>query len=101
MNPIDVALPLIAALWASATAFLTFTKELNGKRDKILLGEMDGKQLSLEYRQLLLRSDWFPLWIVLIFLTAAFATASLMLSYLLEKQYQSITVWTISAIAAL
>jgi len=57
----QLALVLLAAFWAGTSAVMSGIKLMNDTRDRIFIGLIDGKELSLEHRYRLLNSDWVPM----------------------------------------
>ena len=80
MDAVGATLTLLAGLWASMTLFLTTTKELNQLRDAVLTGKHRGDVIDIDHRRLLLRSDWTPLFGVLVFICVAFAFVAAVLA---------------------
>ena len=96
MKPVEIILPLVAALWASGSLFFLASKERNEKRDRILSGYLEGKRMSREHRLLLLRGDWVPLGVVLVCLSTTLAAISICLPLLLAVHERHPAIWVVS-----
>ena len=95
---LDVALPLVASIWASGTVHIALYKELNTTRDTIIMGKKDGASLTQEYRELIYKSDWLMLYIAQLFVCIMGIVIPLTIPYLAENH--STKVWVPCWIAA-
>lgn len=74
MTALQLALVLVASLWAALNTLIAGYTAVNGTRDRILTGRNDeGVPLSLEHRRIMYRNDWFPLKVGLSVVSLAFA----------------------------
>ena len=74
MNSLQLAIILVASVWAALNTLIAGYNAVNGTRDRILTGFTDeGIQLSYEHRRLLYRNDWVPLKLGLALISLAFA----------------------------
>lgn len=89
IEPKDLLLPLIGALWACATLVLSLTLELNKLRDKILVGSDGGCVLGPEHRLLMIESDWIPLGWLVVGLCFAFGAMACAMLFLMSKEDRS------------
>src|SRR4051794_39251515 len=100
MKPSDFILPLIAMVWASGNVFMTMMKELNDKRDRILLGRNGDRSMSTEHRRLLLMNDWVPLTLIAVVFTLAVGVMALIMPFQMELQDRSTALWLICGVVA-
>ena len=62
MTTLQLALVLVASIWAAVNTLIAGYNAVNATRDRILTGHTDeGVPLSLEHRRLMYRNDWLPL----------------------------------------
>jgi len=74
MNSLQLAIILVASVWAALNTLIAGYNAVNGTRDRILTGHTDdGVPLSYEHRRLLHRNDWIPLKLGLALISLAFA----------------------------
>ena len=74
MTTLQLALVLVASIWAAVNTVIAGYGAVNGTRDRILTGRTDeGTPLTLEHRQLMYRNDWIPLKLGLGLVSLAFA----------------------------
>jgi len=52
---------IVLAVWGSATSTLKLAEAANKVRNQILIGMIDGQEITLSHRRLLLRNDWLPI----------------------------------------
>ena len=87
---LNALLPIVGALWVAGSAAASSAQIINGRRDVIMLGFMDGRPLSMLHRQTILHDDWVPMVIVTILsglvLTAFFIIAPIALN--LNRSYK-------------
>lgn len=57
----QVALVIVAGIWAALNTLVSAYQVVNDKRDVIVTGVYKGERLSLDHRRLMLRNDWIPL----------------------------------------
>lgn len=74
MTTLQLALVLVASIWAAVNTLIAGYRAVNGTRDRILTGRTDeGTPLTLEHRRLMYRNDWLPLKLGLGLVSLAFA----------------------------
>jgi hypothetical protein len=96
MEPKDLLLPLLAALWALCSLVHSGTKELNSIRDRILFPDAGGFRATLPHRNLLARNDWLPLLILLNFACIAFGVVSALSPLLLAHGKRGFYAWVLA-----
>lgn len=80
MTILQLALVLVASIWAAFNTLIAGYNAVNGTRDRILTGRTDeGYPLSIEHRRLMYRNDWVPLKMGLAAVSLAFAGFIVML----------------------
>lgn len=57
----QLALVIVASVWAALNTLVSAYRVVNDKRDVIVTGRFNGEELSLSHRRLMLRNDWVPL----------------------------------------
>lgn len=57
----QLALVIVAGIWAALNTLVSAYRVVNEKRDVIVTGVSDGQKLSLEHRRLMFKNDWIPL----------------------------------------
>jgi len=73
MNALQLALVLVASIWAAMNTLIAGYNAVNGTRDRILTGRTDeGIALSLPHRRIMYTNDWLPLKAGLAFVSLAF-----------------------------
>jgi len=74
MTTLQLALVLVASIWAAVNTLIAGYRAVNGTRDRILTGRTDeGTPLTLDHRRLMYRNDWIPLKLGLGLVSLAFA----------------------------
>jgi hypothetical protein len=81
MDSKDIALPLLASLWALFTIAFNAMKESNLIRDRVLFADKDDFRPPLKQRTLLLYNDWLPFQLILCFTSVAFAAMTAILGF--------------------
>lgn len=61
MQSDQLALVMVAGIWAALNTLVSVYKVVNDKRDVIITGTYEDTQLTLEHRRLMLVNDWIPL----------------------------------------
>lgn len=61
MDSGQLALVMVAGIWAALNTLVSAYKVINEKRDIIVTGRFNGEDLSLAHRRLMLQNDWIPL----------------------------------------
>ncbi len=85
MTTLQLALVLVASIWAAVNTLIAGYNAVNGTRDRILTGHTDeGIPLTLAYRRILYRNDWLPMKAGLSAVSLAFAGFVVALSGLVE-----------------
>lgn len=88
MNSLQLALVLVASIWAAMNTLIAGYNAVNGTRDRILTGCTDeGVQLTLEHRRIIYENDWFPLKAGLAFVSMAFGGFLIFLPELAEDTH--------------
>ncbi len=57
----QLALVMIAGIWAALNTLVSAMRVVNDKRDVIVTGVFNEQKLSLEHRKLMFQNDWIPL----------------------------------------
>ena len=84
MGEAGTVLVLVASLWASVNAIVAGYEAVNRTRERIILGEDEGRTLSVEHRRLMFRNDWIPMKLGLSLASLAFALIIVFLPTFLE-----------------
>lgn len=88
MNSLQLALVLVASIWAAMNTLIAGYNAVNGTRDRILTGCTDeGVQLTLEHRRIIYENDWLPLKAGLAFVSMAFGGFLIFLPELAEDTH--------------
>lgn len=88
MNSLQLALVLVASIWAAMNTLIAGYNAVNGTRDRILTGCTDeGVQLTLEHRRTLYENDWLPMKAGLAFVSLAFGGFLIFLPELAEDTH--------------
>ena len=74
LQPKDLLLPLIAALWACATLVFNVTTECNSIRNQVILGYDGTRAFTPVHREHMMHSDWLPYAILVALVCIGFAT---------------------------
>jgi hypothetical protein len=95
----QLALVIVASIWAAFNTLVAAYRVVNEKRDVLVTGRQHGDELSVEHRRLMFQNDWIPL-------KFGVALASLMFSVVLvsiPRLAQTTDVWVtrVSTLAAL
>jgi hypothetical protein len=61
MGSDQLALVMVAGIWAALNTLVSAYKVVNDKRDVIVSGKFEGQDISLEHRRLMFANDWIPL----------------------------------------
>jgi len=61
MESDQLALVMVAGIWAALNTLVSAYKVVNDKRDVIVSGKFEGQEISLEHRRLMFQNDWIPL----------------------------------------
>lgn len=85
MSTLQLALVLVASIWAAVNTLISGYEAVNATRDRILTGYTDeGVRLTLEHRRLMYRNDWLPLKLGLGLVSLAFSVFLLLLPELAD-----------------
>ena len=57
----QLALVMIAGIWAALNTLISAMRVVNEKRDVIVTGVFNKARLSLEHRHIMFQNDWIPL----------------------------------------
>ena len=57
----QLALVMIAGIWAALNTLISAMRVVNEKRDVIVTGVFNKEKLSLEHRSVMFQNDWIPL----------------------------------------
>jgi hypothetical protein len=57
----QLALVMIAGIWAALNTLISAMRVVNEKRDVIVTGVFNRERLSLEHRRIMFQNDWIPL----------------------------------------
>ena len=88
MNSLQLALVLVASIWAAMNTLIAGYNAVNGTRDRILTGCTDeGVQLTLEHRRIIYENDWLPMKAGLAFVSLAFGGFLIFLPELAEDTH--------------
>ena len=98
MESNQLALVMVAGIWAALNTLVSAYKVVNDKRDTIITGKFEGQDLSLEHRRLLLVNDWIPLKFGVAIASLIFAFALFSIPYLSSQPSPWLV--TLSLIAA-
>jgi nitrate/nitrite transporter NarK len=82
MQSDQLALVMVAGIWAALNTLVSAYKVVNDKRDVIVTGIYEGEQLTLEHRRLMLVNDWIPLKFGVAIASLIFAFALFAIPYL-------------------
>lgn len=82
MESNQLALVMVAGIWAALNTLVSAYKVINDKRDIIITGKYDGEAISLEHRHLMLINDWVPLKLGIAIASLIFAFALFSIPYL-------------------
>jgi hypothetical protein len=82
MQSDQLALVMVAGIWAALNTLVSVYKVVNDKRDVIVTGTYEGEQLTLEHRRLMLVNDWIPLKFGVAMASLIFAFALFAIPYL-------------------
>jgi len=97
----QLTLVLLAAFRAGTSAIISGIKILNETRDRIIVGIMDGKVMSIEHRRQLLNHDWIPLRLGLASVSLVLAIIIISLPYLANREIMKPGFSTVCYITAL
>lgn len=81
----QLALVMVAGIWAALNTLVSVYKVVNDKRDVIVTGKYESQELTLEHRHLMLVNDWIPLKFGVGLASLIFAFALFAIPYLAEK----------------
>ncbi len=82
MESNQLALVMVAGIWAALNTLVSAYKVINDKRDVIITGKFEGKAISYEHRQLMFVNDWIPLKFGIAIASLIFAFALFSIPYL-------------------
>jgi len=82
MESNQIALVMVAGIWAALNTLVSAYKVINDKRDVIITGKYEGESISLEHRRLMLVNDWIPLKFGIAIASLIFAFALFSIPYL-------------------
>ncbi len=69
----QLALVMIAGIWAALNTLVSAMRVVNDKRDVIVTGVFEKERLSLEHRWIMFQNDWIPLKFGVAFTSLLFA----------------------------
>lgn len=81
----QLALVMVAGIWAALNTLVSVYKVVNDKRDVIVTGKYESQELTLEHRRLMFVNDWIPLKFGVGLASLIFAFALYAIPYLAEK----------------
>lgn len=81
----QLALVMVAGIWAALNTLVSVYKVVNDKRDVIVTGKYESQELTLEHRRLMFVNDWIPLKFGVGLASLIFAFALFAIPYLAEK----------------
>jgi len=82
MESNQLALVMVAGIWAALNTLVSAYKVINDKRDVIISGKFEGEHISLEHRRLMFVNDWIPLKFGIAIASLIFAFALFSIPYL-------------------
>ena len=82
MESNQLALVMVAGIWAALNTLVSAYKVINDKRDVIISGKFEGESINLEHRRLMLVNDWIPLKFGIAIVSLIFAFALFSIPYL-------------------
>jgi len=82
MGSDQIALVMVAAIWAALNTLVYAYKVVNDKRDVIISGKFEGEDIELEHRRLMFQNDWIPLKFGVAIASLIFAFALFAIPYL-------------------
>jgi hypothetical protein len=85
MGSDQLALVMVAGIWAALNTLVSAFKVVNDKRDVIVTGKYEGEHISLEHRQLMFVNDWIPLKLGVAIASLIFSFALFAIPYLSDK----------------
>ncbi len=98
MTSLQLALVLVASIWAAMSTLIAGYTAVNATRDRILTGFTDeGIALSEKHRRIMYQNDWLPMKVGLAFVSLAFG---LFLVFLPNLADDSLTLRWICYLAA-
>lgn len=80
----QLALVMVAGIWAALNTLVSVYKVVNDKRDVIVTGKYESQELTLEHRRLMFVNDWIPLKFGVGLASLIFAFALFAIPYLAE-----------------
>lgn len=81
----QLALVMVAGIWAALNTLVSVYKVVNDKRDVIVTGKYESQELTLEHRRIMFVNDWIPLKFGVGLASLIFAFALYAIPYLAEK----------------
>lgn len=69
----QLALVIIAGIWAALNTLVSAMRVVNDKRDIIVTGVFEKQELTLEHRRIMFQNDWIPLKFGVAFTSLLFA----------------------------
>lgn len=85
MGSDQLALVMVAGIWAALNTLVSAIKVVNDKRDVIVTGKYEGEDISLKHRQLMFVNDWIPLKFGVAIASLIFAFALFSIPYLSDN----------------
>jgi hypothetical protein len=83
---LEISVLVLGAAYVAMFHVLKIVEIMNGKRDLILNIHQDGERLTREQRSLLLWSDFFPLWLGVLFFLSIYSGVFFALPYVLAEK---------------
>lgn len=85
MTSLQLALVLVASVWAAMNTLIAGYMAVNATRDRILTGFTDeGIELTARHRRIMYQNDWLPMKAALAFISLAFGLFLIFLPRLVE-----------------
>ena len=82
----QLALVMIAGIWAALNTMVSAMRLVNDKRDVIVTGVFNKQKLSIEHRYIMFHNDWIPLKFGVALTSLLFAFVLYMVPSLTEDQ---------------
>jgi hypothetical protein len=99
MGAEQLALVIVAGIWAALNTLVSAFKVVNDKRDVIISGEYESVKYNLEHRRLMFVNDWIPLKFGVAMASLIFAFALYTIPYLMDDPHPRLV--SLSIFAAL
>ena len=99
----SLILAILGTVWVAFNAIITALREINEKRDVIIVGFFQNNKLRWKHRKRLYENDWKPLYKVFLFMTASFGVIFFLLPLLAKgtTSIQSKVLWAICILISL